>query len=104
IEDVAVLSVKCEPHYVARPLSVFIDLAPHLLRCRGALGISPHSLTQLALLTKHIESATDRSQNQRQNATRSGELRLAIRDLVDAVTDETPLILAVEDAHQSDNE
>jgi hypothetical protein len=82
-------------------LSVFIELVPALLASRGSLGISPESQTCLELLTSHTDRPTP-PMDVRDNTTRSELLLTALRDLVDAVTTELPLIICVEDAHWAD--
>lgn len=104
LEGVRVQVVRCQPHYSARPLGVFIELVPPLLASRGALGVSPHSLAHLNYLTSHSDDRGDRPSDARDDATRSGVLLAALRDLVDAVATETPLLLAIEDAHWADQD
>jgi len=102
LEGVNVQVVRCQPHYVHRPMGVFIELVPALLTCRGALGVDPELLDHLQLLTKHSDNRANRPADERDNATRAGILLAAVRDLVDAVSAEAPLLVAVEDGHWAD--
>jgi DNA-binding SARP family transcriptional activator/tetratricopeptide (TPR) repeat protein len=87
-----------DPH---RPLSVFVDLVPLLLRMRGAIGCSPETLQYLDRLTRHTSDP----------ATWGGvgeatfvyaRLQQSIFDLIDAVAQERPLLIVVEDVHRLD--
>jgi DNA-binding SARP family transcriptional activator len=102
LEGVNVHVVRCQPHYVNRPMGVFIEWVPLLLASRGALGVAPETLEHLKLLTSHRDDRADRPTDARDDATRSGTLLAAIRDLVDAVASEAPILLVVEDAHWAD--
>ncbi len=102
LEGVSIHVVRCQPHYGSRPMGVFIDLVPSLLASRGALGASPESLERLSLLTSHRDDRPNRPADARDDATRSGTLLAALRDLIDAVASESPLLVAVEDAHWAD--
>jgi DNA-binding SARP family transcriptional activator/tetratricopeptide (TPR) repeat protein len=102
LEGMLVLTVRCQSHYASRPMGVFIELVPTLLSARGALGVSPQSLAYLNLLTSHDDNRGDRPTDARDDISRSSVLLTALRDLVDAVASETPLLIAVEDAHWAD--
>lgn len=102
LEGTSVHVVRCRPHYSSRPLSVFIDLIPPLRNCRGALGASPESLARLKLLTSHGEISADHPVDLRDTIARSEFLLAAVRDLIDAVASECPLLIAVEDAQWAD--
>jgi DNA-binding SARP family transcriptional activator len=102
LEGVNVKVVRCQPHYGSRPMGVFIELVPALLQSRGALGVAPEMLEHLTLLTSHRDDRANRPADARDDSTRSGILLAAVRDLVDAVSGEAPLLVAVEDAHWAD--
>ncbi len=102
LEGVNVHVVRCQPHYVNRPMGVFIEWVPILMESRGALGVDPSTLRQLKLLTRHQDDPLGRPSEATDDATRSGILIAAIRELVDAVASEAPIMLAVEDAHWAD--
>lgn len=102
LDGVAVYTARCKAHDVARPMSVFIELAPTLLQARGALGVSPDSLAHLTLLTRHSDDRVDRPVDARDDVTRSRIVIGAFRDLVDAVFAEQRFLLVVEDVHWCD--
>jgi len=95
------LTYRCESSDHARPHSLFKHLLPHLRALRGSLGASPdlqHHLDRLSsnsVVPTLMEPAS-------LEATR-GELHLALTDLIEAVAGETPLLLAVDDAHLLDS-
>jgi DNA-binding SARP family transcriptional activator len=102
LEGVNVHVVRCQPHYTTRPMGVFIEWVPMLMQSRGALGVAPETLEHLALLTSHRDDRANRPTDARDDTTRSGILLAAIRDLVDAVASEAPIMVVVEDAHWAD--
>lgn len=104
LDGVHVEIVRCQPQHRVRPLSVFIDLVPALLSLRGALGISPRSLELLNLIVSHRDARGDRPSDVLDDSTRSGVLLASLRDLIDAVTAESPLLIAIEDAHWADED
>jgi DNA-binding SARP family transcriptional activator len=94
---------RCRSDHESRPLGVFFTFVPDLLRSRGALGVSPESLTQLRKLIS-AERFDGSSKAGDDDADRSEALRKALLDLVDAVAGEERLLLAIEDAHWCDPE
>ena len=102
LQRVQIVRVGCQSHDVRRPLSAFVDLVPKLLALPGALGCSPESMQYLRRLTAHDpEEARQREQLE------SGEVaeraaRMALVDLLDAVSSETCCLLELEDAQWLD--
>jgi DNA-binding SARP family transcriptional activator len=103
LEGVNVHVVRCQPHYVNRPMGVFIEWVPQLMESRGALGADPSVLEHLRLFTSHRNEHANPPTDAKDDATRSGTLFAAMRDLVDAVASEAPILLVVEDAHWADD-
>jgi DNA-binding SARP family transcriptional activator len=83
-----------------RPMSVFVDLVPRLLRVRGAIGIAPGSVDALARLTGRDTSFTESSLSDPQAV--SSTMTRAVEDLIAAICGETHLTIIVEDAHWAD--
>ncbi|HEU4996829.1 MAG TPA: AAA family ATPase [Gemmatimonadaceae bacterium] len=104
LDGVQVEIVRCHPQHSVRPFSVFIDLVPTLLSLRGALGVSPRSLELLNLIVSHQDARGDRPSDVLDDSTRSGVLLASLRDLIDSVTSESPLLIAIEDAHWADDD
>lgn len=84
-------------------LSVFMAIAARLLRMPGALGCSPEALRLVRRLTDHASSPDDAEANYGDPRTLHGALRDALRDLVDAIASERPLIMVIEDVHWADD-
>ncbi|MEO7218908.1 MAG: ATP-binding protein [Gemmatimonadaceae bacterium] len=97
----ATCSVSCERHDVHGPLSAFIQAVPRLQSLPGAAGCAPATFACLARITQlnNDEPAMTASDN---SLHVSGSIRAAIVDLIDAVADEQPLLLVIEDVHWID--
>jgi DNA-binding SARP family transcriptional activator len=102
LQGFSVQRIQCRPSYKHRPLSVFIELAGVLRSLRGAIGCSPDTLADLDRLTRHrpIDRAVDLEVSQSQWAY--GRILKALFDILDAVSDETPLLIQIEDVHWLD--
>jgi DNA-binding SARP family transcriptional activator len=98
LERVAVL-----PGDIDRPMAIFVDVVPALLRLPGALGCSPTSMDSLKRLTRYERSESPTVLPSRDsNEAVSSAIGRAIVDLIDAVTAESPLILLLEDVQWLD--
>ena len=97
----ATCTVSCGRHDGHRPLSAFIQAVPRLQELPGAAGCAPSTLACLARIT---QIATDEQQmNAHDDSLHlSASIREAVVDLIDAVADEQPLLLIVEDVHWID--
>lgn len=92
----AVASVTCQPADLIRPLSVFVDIVPKVRLLPGAAGAAPAMAPYLDRLTKH----TVREYAARVDAVEMehtyASIQHAVFDLLEAVSDEQPLMLVVE--------
>jgi hypothetical protein len=97
----AVCIVPCERPDVHRPLSAFIQAVPRLQALPGAAGCAPTSVACLARVTQSSsdEPAISVSDD---SGYLSESIRASVIDLIDAVADEQPLLLVVEDVHWID--
>lgn len=95
--------VACEPGDAQRPLSTFIRLVPRLRRLPGAAGCSPDATPFLDRLTEH-DAANPLWPDAADAPHIAACVQQAIVDLVDAIADEQPLLLAVDDAHWIDED
>ncbi|HEY0969475.1 MAG TPA: AAA family ATPase [Gemmatimonadales bacterium] len=102
LDGARVVSVASQARDVERPLSVYVDLVPLLQALPGALGCSPESLEYLRRLTDHDPEVIEPSEATREAELLFASVRRALFDLVDAVADEAPLVLCLEDAHWLD--
>jgi DNA-binding SARP family transcriptional activator/tetratricopeptide (TPR) repeat protein len=84
------------------PLSLLHHLLPRLLAAPGSLGCAPESLN--ALRTFSIRGRPDTNAEVSADPNfRTGLLKKALLDLLDAVSDETPMVVAVEDVQSLDS-
>jgi DNA-binding SARP family transcriptional activator len=100
IEGIRPFVVRCRPHHLERPLSVFIELVPEMLQSPGALGVNPDSLKCLQRLV-HTE-ADNHTSGELDDISKSELLTRALFDLFDAVCSEQQCLLVVEDLHWCD--
>jgi DNA-binding SARP family transcriptional activator len=101
LQGAQVQSARCRRTDLDRPLSLFVDIVPHLREMPGALGCTPDTFTWLKRLTEFDQRAG--------NSTTVGEteipfqnVREALFDLFDSVADEQRLVLIVEDVQWLD--
>ena len=97
----AVCVTACGRHDSHRPLSAFVHSVPLLQRLPGAAGCSPDALSCLESITQLSgDSASPGARDD--SAYRPDAIRASVIDLVDAIADEQPLLLVVEDVHWID--
>ena len=101
LQGARVQRVGCQASDAVRPLSVFVDVVPKLQAMPGALGCSPESLAYLRRLTEHDGNAAP-SEEAQEAAYLHARIRRALLDLLDAIVEEAPLVLVVEDVHWLD--
>lgn len=95
---------RLQPSDIDRPMSVFVELFPPLLKASGALGASPESLAQLRRLVEH-HVVDDILANKSQEAEAvQARIRTSAVDLLKAVTHEGPLVVVLEDLHWIDKQ
>lgn len=97
----AVCPIACGRHDGHRPLSLFAQAVPRLRMLPGAAGCAPNTVARLDLITRLEEDGAD-IVAQADSLHVSDAIRAAVLDLIDAVADEQPLLLVVEDAHWID--
>jgi tetratricopeptide (TPR) repeat protein len=101
LQGVQLRKVACRRGDAERPLSVFVEAVPMLREMRGALGCSADTLADLQRLTQFdMGSAKQAVELDPQNIFEL--IRLAIFDLIDAVSEEQCLVLVVEDVQWLD--
>lgn len=97
----AVLSSRCLASDRQRPLSLFADLASQLLSLPGAAGCSPTSMPVLRGLTNSLSSSTTTEITHPYDHKRTCSI---LAELLDCVSTERALLLAIDDAHFLDTE
>ncbi|MEP6998878.1 MAG: AAA family ATPase [bacterium] len=94
VNGAQIVRLRCALGDQLRPLSLVIDLTRELLRMRGAIGANPESVNVLKRLTG--DAAPDESVPDA--GARRAAVYAALRDLVSALTDESPLAVVIDDA------
>lgn len=94
--------VQCRPNDSFRPLSVFVDLVPQLRAMRGAIGCSPETMKYLDRLTTHSQGPLSSISLQGDAQFAYAKVQLAVADLIDAVSEESPIMILIEDVHRLD--
>ena len=97
LQGVSVLRVACKRADTHQPLSAFVALVPMLRDLPGALGCSHTSLKWLRRLTEFDTSPQELSLQAEDSGTLYTNLRAAVFDLLDAVSDERCVLIIVED-------
>lgn len=91
----------CRRSDLDRPLSVFVDLVPRLRELPGALGCSQETLSVLRRLTEFDGRATDVLLVD-DSTVSYAQIRRALFDLFDAITDEQCLLIILDDVQWLD--
>ncbi|MDP9201254.1 MAG: AAA family ATPase [Gemmatimonadota bacterium] len=102
LEGVQTARVSCHREDISRPLSAFVDLIPSLREMPGAIGCSPETLSALRRLTEFDMRSAEISTVREESTASYGNLRDALFDLLDAIADETALLLVVDDVQWLD--
>lgn len=95
---------RLQPSDVDRPMSIFVELIPPLLKATGALGAAPESIAQLRrLIEQHVVDDILTNKSQEAEAVQA-RIRTSMSDVLGAVTHEGPLVLVLEDLHWVDKQ
>ncbi len=97
LQGVRVERVGCRRSDVNQPLSAFIALVPRLRELPGALGADHESLLALRRLTDFNAASGTQEGGVEDPASVYTNLRAAIFDLLDAVSEERPLLIVIDD-------
>lgn len=100
LEGIKVVRIECQPHESERPLAGMIEIVRRVRAMRGAIAIGEMSKRTLdgLLVATGPETGSD-VVDADQLCTR---VRVALVDLLDAVSHEQPVVLVVEDAQWLD--
>ena len=102
LQGVRVERVGCKRADMHQPLSAFVTLVPHLRELPGALGCSQESLVSLKRLTEFDTSSEEVPTPSDDSGSIYRNLRSAVFDLLDAVSEERCLLIIVEDVQWLD--
>lgn len=97
-----IVRVDCHADAIERPLALFMELAPQLLRMPGALGCSPEALKLVKRLGSYDPNEQLDPDEYGGAAFLHAAMRASLRDLIDAIAGERPLYLLIEDVHWID--
>jgi len=98
----AVVRIGCQPSDRHRPLSVIVDAVAILRDLPGAVGCDPGTWEFLDRLTHHLRLGIPQTYEHADAGDLQGGVRTAVRDLMDAVTEERRLVLVVDDVQWAD--
>ncbi len=103
IRGAVVGGTAAHPGDLHRPFGCFGDLMPSLLSMPGSLGCAPDALRLLDRLTKNVSDEQSGSLHALGDSEAlSYSIAQAIVDLIDSISGEQPIVLAIEDAHWLD--
>jgi DNA-binding SARP family transcriptional activator/tetratricopeptide (TPR) repeat protein len=94
--------IACRSTDANRPLAVLLELIPVLQGMKGAIGSAPETLDFFRGLTTHRAGARSGVEKPRQTDLFSAGFQAALADIIDAVSEEAPLVIAVEDCQWID--
>jgi DNA-binding SARP family transcriptional activator/tetratricopeptide (TPR) repeat protein len=94
--------VHCRASDQHRSLSALLDLIPLLRGMKGAIGSAPETLEFFERLTKHQPRDNALAEIAPMAGPTNSQLEYALSDTLDAVSDESPIVLAIEDSHWLD--
>jgi DNA-binding SARP family transcriptional activator/tetratricopeptide (TPR) repeat protein len=94
--------IFCRGSDCNRPLATILEIIPLLRAMRGSIGSSPDTLSFLDGLTTHRPKARQHASPSTLAHPVRSKLDLALADIVDAVCEESAMVLAVEDCQWMD--
>lgn len=99
ISGMQVAGIRCQRADRVRPLPGIIELVPKLINLRGALGCDPEKLSRLQQLTRTDLSEARPNESSPQTVEHiRAQILDAVLDLLEAVSQEAPLVIHVDDA------
>lgn len=103
LQGLAVVRCGLQPHDQQRPLAVLRNMAPRLLDLPGSIGCDPESLAFIRGLCGRGEMpARELPRTAQDSEIALARVLASATDLLDAVCEERPVLLCVEDAHWLD--
>jgi DNA-binding SARP family transcriptional activator len=103
LQGVTAIKLNCRSSDSRRPLATILELVPMVLAMRGAIGSSPETLEYLNALVTHRSSLGVRTYQENHEPLQT-QLDVALIDLLDAVSDEAPIIICIEDIQWIDDQ
>ena len=96
------LIVPCQPSWHDRPLATLEQMTSALLTQPGAAGIDPEALRTLKRLSRIEPDGEPLPDSPAQVEVLQAKLRMAVLDLVDAVSHERPVLIGFDDVQWMD--
>ena len=103
LRGITVVGVGCARDESAQPMSFFIQLMQTLIELPGALGASPDAVTQIRRLIG-LRSGTENSDQDHRDASTPKRVVQASAEVLQAVSEETCVVLVAEDVHWLDDQ
>lgn len=102
LQGAQVQRAACRRTDLDRPLSLFVDIVPHLREMPGALGCAPETFSSLKRLTD-FELRPRESSRSFDSEMLFEDLRRAFFDLLDSLVDERCLVIVIDDIQWLDD-
>lgn len=102
LQGAQVQRAACRRTDLDRPLSLFVDIVPHLREMPGALGCAPETFSSLKRLTD-FELRPRESSRSVDSEMLFDDLRRALFDLLDSLADERCLVIVIDDIQWVDD-
>jgi DNA-binding SARP family transcriptional activator len=100
----AVVKATLSQYDVDRPFAILRDLGPALLDLKGALGAAPETLAAVrGLCGRGPSQYSQRPSGEFESRAVAADVQQKLLDLIDAVSEEQPLVIWVEDADRMDD-
>jgi tetratricopeptide (TPR) repeat protein len=104
LSDHTVVQVRLSRHDVGRPFAILRDLGPTLLSLRGAIGVAPETFAAVRGLSGLGPSFYSRIPVNAYDARSvAADVQRKVIEILDAVTEEKPVVIWVEDAERMDS-
>ncbi len=97
-----VVRIRCQRGQAVRALAGVVDLVPQLLELRGAAGCDPENLARLQRVAQVSRSPAASSTDTTNPALKRSQLTHALYDVMEAVSEESALLIQVDDTQWAD--
>jgi tetratricopeptide (TPR) repeat protein len=102
LQGVVTCGTRCRETDESRPMAMLLDLIPVLCETRGAIGASPETLRFLNTLSTRRPDSDTLSPILSASGIGSAQVTYALVDLLEALSEESPLLITIEDIHWAD--
>ena len=102
LQGITVQRVRCRRGDASHPLSAIVDLVPRLREMAGSIGCEPETLNALRRLTEFDTRTIEFFSAADDSVSLFTPIRDALLDLLDAVTEDSCVLIIVDDVHWLD--